>query len=172
MLITDLDFIKIQAKKKERENMRFRTFVKGLKPSKKTDEIAHALAETISVQIDCTTCGNCCKELMPSMSDAEIETVSTHLQMTKETFIHSFLQFSADDQAHFTKHSPCSFLDDNKCTIYEFRPESCRDYPNLHKEGFSYRMLGVVQNYGICPIVYNVVERLKLDLNFEANEKA
>lgn len=163
---TDLAFIKSEGRKKEKENMRFRTFIKG-RSSKKTDEVVHALTAEISAKIDCLQCGNCCRELMPSFDEEEIERVSAHLEMTRETFIHSFLQFSADDQAHFTKHSPCSFLEGNSCTIYEHRPQSCHDYPNLHKEGFAFRMYGVIDNYSICPIVYNVVEELKQRLEFK-----
>jgi Fe-S-cluster containining protein len=59
---------------------------------------------------------------------------------------------------------PCPFLKDNLCSNYECRPQDCRSYPHLHKGGFVSRLWGVVENYGVCPIVFNVYERLKTEL--------
>lgn len=166
--LTDLDYIREAAKRKEKENSRFRTFLKARRATAETDSLVRQIAEEVSGQIDCMACANCCKKLMPAFTETEIDSLATHLDMNREAFVHTFLQFSAEEQTHFSLHSPCAFLKDNHCTIYALRPQSCRDYPNLHKPDFSYRMLGVLNNYGICPIVYNAVERLKVALAFDA----
>ncbi|MFO8019271.1 MAG: hypothetical protein R6U96_11590 [Promethearchaeia archaeon] len=62
------------------------------------------------------------------------------------------------------KERPCPFLKDNRCQIHEVCPKECRAYPYLHKSGFTCRLLGVVENYSICPIVFNVYEALKREL--------
>lgn len=43
------------------ENLEFRTVLKGQDPDE-IDRIVHQLNWNISSQIDCTKCGNCCKE--------------------------------------------------------------------------------------------------------------
>jgi Fe-S-cluster containining protein len=59
---------------------------------------------------------------------------------------------------------PCPFLKDNKCINYEYRPKDCQSYPHLQKEDFVFRLWGVIDNYSICPIVFNVFEILKKEL--------
>jgi hypothetical protein len=59
---------------------------------------------------------------------------------------------------------PCPFLENNRCTNYAYRPHDCRSYPHLHKDDFLPRLMGVIGNYSICPIVFNVYERLKEEL--------
>ena len=60
----ETDLVRIQkiAKEKEDENWYFRTFLKGYE-GKNLDSIVHRLFKKISDEIDCTTCGNCCKKI-------------------------------------------------------------------------------------------------------------
>ena len=62
---------------------------------------------------------------------------------------------------------PCHFLADNKCTIYENRFTECRDFPHLHKDGFTARYFNTIMYYHMCPIIFNVVEVLKEELGFK-----
>ncbi|KPA10890.1 Fe-S-cluster oxidoreductase, partial [Candidatus Magnetomorum sp. HK-1] len=64
----------------------------------------------------------------------------------------------------FPKTTPCPFLKNNNCSIYGYQPDSCRYYPHLHKDEFAARTIGVIENYEVCPIVFNVFERLKKEL--------
>jgi len=66
-----------------------------------------------------------------------------------------------DDGDYIFSRLPCPFLYDNICTQYTCRPNDCRSYPHLHKENFVFRLIGVIENYSICPIVFNVYELLK-----------
>jgi Fe-S-cluster containining protein len=72
----------------------------------------------------------------------------------------------AEDGALVFNRQPCPFLEGNICTVYEDRPQACRDYPFLHESGFRQRMLMVLDNTFICPIVFNTTERLKRRLPF------
>ena len=65
-LETDLSKISYWAQKREDQNYRFRTFLKGQSESK-TDRLVHAINNEVKNQIDCTQCGNCCKVLRPSV---------------------------------------------------------------------------------------------------------
>jgi Fe-S-cluster containining protein len=59
---------------------------------------------------------------------------------------------------------PCGFLQEQGCSVYDSRPDDCRSFPHLHKREFRSRLIGVIENCSICPIVYNVFEGLKSDL--------
>ncbi len=162
----NLAFIKQEAKQKESENYNFRIFLKQFS-SKEVDEKVHPIVTEVSNAIDCTLCGNCCKKLMASPEPEAIKALSAATKCASpEEFKQRYLQFSADSQVYFFKDSPCPLLKENSCTLYEIRPQSCRDYPNLHKRDFIFRMMSVIVNYEICPIVYNTVERLKKEMNF------
>lgn len=145
------------------ENFQFRAFLKG-EDSDNGDEIVHQLNHEISNQIDCTTCGNCCKMMKPSVTEKDVERLALKLDMpaakVRETYV------EREDHIDFFKDTPCRFLKDKKCTIYEDRPDDCRSFPHLHKDNFSSRMFQIIANYSTCPIVYNVVEELKERLNF------
>jgi hypothetical protein len=56
------------APKKENENWKFRTFIKGYENTEKLDSIVHRLNKEISSKIDCTTCANCCKAIQPTFT--------------------------------------------------------------------------------------------------------
>ena len=85
--------------------------------------------------------------------------------MSPEEIVEDYTE--TDDMGdRFFKHAPCKFLKDRKCTIYEDRPEDCSSYPHLHKDDFIFRLWGIIDNYSVCPIVFNVFEKLKDELNF------
>jgi Fe-S-cluster containining protein len=159
----DLDKIQEYGKKREDQNWKFRAFLKG-KDYDKIDKIVHKLTAEISAKIDCTTCGNCCVRLKSSLTVQDIKRLSNTLQLKENEFIDKYTV--NEDGDIFLKNLPCDFLKDKKCTIYNDRPEDCRSFPNLHKNNFTNRLISVIENYSICPIVYNVFEQLKRELYF------
>ena len=62
---------------------------------------------------------------------------------------------------------PCPFLGSDKyCSIYEDRPNACREYPHLHQRN-SLQKLGITyQNSLICPAVALALEKLKTHFDF------
>lgn len=158
-IITDLDKIKYLGQKNENENLEFRSILKS-KDYKEIDKIVHRLYKTISEKIDCTKCGNCCKEQCSTITNKEIERLSNYLKISTNDFEKQYIKIDEDGDKIFA-HFPCKFLKDNQCEVYELRPEACKSYPHLHKNEFTSRLFGVVNNYSICPIVYNVYEALK-----------
>lgn len=164
----DLNIIRKKAKKREDENYDFRGYLNGQDPEK-IDRIVHKLYEKVLNQIDCTECANCCIELEIGFTFDEIDRLTKSLNINKEEFIDQSTkpdEFGDKDKL-FLNSKPCQFLKDKKCTIYPLRPEECSSYPNLHKNNFISRTLGVIENYEICPIVYNVYELLKRRLNYK-----
>ena len=68
---TDLTKIKKYAKDKENENWSFRTFLKNY-DDRNIDSIVYRLFKKADESIDCTTCGNCCKEIKPVFTKKDI----------------------------------------------------------------------------------------------------
>ncbi len=159
----DLEKIERLGKIREKENLRFRTYFKQ-KNDEKIDEIVHQLNREISNQIDCTKCGNCCKKLKPGITFKDLEILSQKLNITPLQIKNNYTE--TDEGELFFKNLPCSFLKDNKCTVYEKRPEDCKSFPHIHKKYFTSRIWSVIDNYSICPIVFNVFEELKTILHY------
>lgn len=164
----DLDKIFEYGEIREEENLEFRIFLKG-KNSKEIDRIVHRLNDEISSQIDCNSCGNCCKKFGPAVTDDEIVKLSEKRQISVEQFEKDHIEIEDGDK--YLIPVPCMFLNGTACSIYDERPAECKSFPYLHREGFTSRSLGVIMNYSICPIVYNVFEALKKELNFKYHVK-
>ena len=163
----EIDLIKIEnlAKEREGENWNFRTFLKG-NDIKNLDTIVHKLFKRVSESIDCTACGNCCKKMQPILKKKDISKLSKSLNITPDQFITKYVD-KDEDGDNILNQLPCPFLNDNKCTQYDSRPVDCASYPHLHKKDFVFRLIGVVNNYSVCPIVFNVYEALKNRLKSE-----
>lgn len=163
-LITDLDQIKNIAEAKRPENDVFRAFLKNKNPEL-IDSLVHTLNDIITPQIDCTQCGNCCKSLMINVSTAEAESLARHISMDLPSMKKQFLEESEQGQLVMNT-IPCFFLEGTKCSIYENRFSGCREFPYLEQDNISSRMFALLIHYESCPIIFNVMERLKIKLQF------
>ena len=163
-LETNLSKIQQIASVREDENYRFRRFLKS-KESDKVDKIVHRLHDELTRQIDCTLCGNCCCRLQPRIYKNEIEVLARLENMTPESFQENYCE-EADFKEIYLKTIPCRYLEDKKCSIYENRPEKCKTFPYTDKEEFTSRLYSMIEFYEICPIVFNLMERLKDELWF------
>ncbi|MFW6006930.1 MAG: YkgJ family cysteine cluster protein [Halanaerobiales bacterium] len=161
---TDLNKIKKLSKKKEKENEKFRLFLKGYN-HKKVDEIVHKLNQKYMTEYDCRKCGNCCKKLTITLTDEEIKDISEYLNISCEKMKEKYIERKTD-YGYILQSRSCPFLKNNKCSIYEYRPEVCRSFPNLHKKNINHRLLSIIENSSLCPIIYNILEDLKTILNF------
>jgi len=155
---------------KEDENWRFRDFLKtrcDLDP----DELDRQVFEStrrVWAGIDCTACANCCREVKVSFSEEDINRLARRLGMEHQQFIEEYLEHteSFDENSWQTRTTPCPFLKDNLCSVYEDRPAECMGYPYLYKPGFVTRTMGMIERTFTCPIVYQVMEELKKSLGF------
>jgi len=102
---------------------------------------------------------------MINVTQEESNTVAEHLKMSAANFEEMHIEKSAGGQM-IMNTIPCHFLSDSKCTIYEKRFNECREFPHLHKPNFNDRLFGTLIHYSICPIIYNVVEQLKIETDF------
>ena len=161
-----LNKIKELANKREDENWEFRSFLKGYCriSSGGIDSIVHELYKEISSAIDCTKCGNCCKVVRPILKPGDIKRLAKVINVSSKQFREQYLSDRKEDEGFGFKTKPCPFLKENRCLYYKDRPEDCRSYPHLHKKLFLSRLMGVINNYSLCPIVFNLYEWLKQQL--------
>jgi len=82
-LEANLSKIKHLATVREKENYRFRTFLKG-KNDEKVDRIVHRLHDELIRQIDCTLCGNCCCQLSVELHPKDIAALARLENITPE----------------------------------------------------------------------------------------
>jgi hypothetical protein len=165
VLETNLTNIAQLAIDKTAENDDFMAFIKRLN-SDEVDASVHAINLQISPQIDCTACGNCCNNLLININDDEANALSQHLQQSRESFDEKYVEKGSNGMM-LMNTIPCHFLTNNKCTVYEFRFEGCREFPAMHLPNFNKRLFTTFMHYGKCPIIYNVVEQLKTETNFK-----
>ena len=159
----DLTNIGVLAKAKENSNEDFKTYLKT-KNSTTIDALVFELNDIISPQIDCTACGNCCKSLLINVTDSEADALSTHLEQSRENFDNQYLEKSGTMM--LMNAIPCSFLSNEKCTVYEHRFAGCREFPAMHLPDFNKRLFTTFMHYDRCPIIYNIVEELKIKTGF------
>jgi Fe-S-cluster containining protein len=150
-------------------NMDFRTFLKCSSrwaDGKELDALVHEILAEVTSGIDCTTCGNCCREMGVAVDADDIERLARRVGISPEEFEERHVAVDNDYGEKFMPETPCPFLGGNLCTVYEDRPTVCREFPHLHKEHFRSRLFGVVDNSAMCPIVFNVYEELKRRTNW------
>ncbi len=167
-LQTDLKEIKEIAAEKEPENDRFRIFLKQ-QDGAQIDALVHQFNDEVTAQIDCTQCGNCCKSLMINVTDEEVESLAVNLQTDLAAVKEKYIEESEQGRM-IINTIPCHFLAGTKCSIYRYRFTECREFPHLHKPHFTRRLFGILMYYAMCPIIFNVVEKLKLALDFNAQQ--
>ena len=166
---TDLERIRQLAEERDEENWEFRTFLRE-RGQLEVDACVHRILDEVQAQVDCAACMNCCKVLQPTVTDAEIEQLSKALSISVEDFRRQYIERSEVGES-MIRGLPCPFLEGNRCGVKAQQPESCREFPYLHKDGFTFRLMGVISNYAVCPIVFNVYERLKRELHWRPRRR-
>lgn len=159
-LETNLEIISKSSNERSAENWNFMSFLKMYGGPKDIDEEVRRINDEVSGQIDCTECGNCCQTISPTLLEDDIAKLSRGLSVSKKDFIEKYLKKTEDKEFVFNK-VPCPLLLENRCTQYDCRPCDCESFPHLHKDVFVSRLMDVINNCSVCPIVFNVYERLK-----------
>ena len=89
---------------------------------------------SINLPFLCTKCGVCCK-LEDFLTAGEVKALPNHPEIqTKLQSLYDelgvLLDQGEDKYDDYIMHTPCPFVKDKLCTIYEIRPEGCRKFPN------------------------------------------
>lgn len=135
-------------------------YKKNKKRLAKMDSVVHELHDEFFSKIDCLACANCCRSLGPAIYDKDIERMAKALKMKPSDVVANYLKVDEDGDYVFCS-MPCPFLmNDNYCSIYEYRPKACREYPHTDRKKFEQIYKLTVKNTATCPIAYEVMCKL------------
>lgn len=152
-----------RAKDKENENKKFFAKLRA-KPPKNLDYIMQELHEQEFQVTDCLSCANCCKTTGPLFTSKDISRISKRFKMKEFDFIQQYLRIDEDND-YVLQQTPCAFLGaDNYCSIYEYRPKACREFPHTDRKKFQQISKLTLENVKMCPAAFNIVEALKKSL--------
>ena len=165
MFETNLQRIRELAEQKKDENEGFRTHIKNcdIKPEE-IDAIVRRLDAYVSSKIDCRQCAHCCRELAASLGREDITRLAQAEGITPEQLERKYLDKTDEPDRFLIRQKPCPFLDGKLCRHSHVRPESCVEFPFLHKPDCTTRSMMALWNLPYCPIVYNVYELLKAEI--------
>ena len=157
------------AKKNERTNLRFRTWLKIHADPEELDEMFFRLHQELFAEYDCSRCRNCCKHYCGTIPVDEVEKDAAVLGLTETEFRTKYLKEKpdADEQAYQTKNMPCDFLQENgKCLLGDHKPDSCKKYPYTDQPDRMGSLLSFLESTSVCPVAYEILERLKKEYGF------
>lgn len=136
--------------------------VQGLKKRRPRDldgQFANA-HEAVFGYMDCLACANCCKTISPMFFQSDIEQLAEALRVKPRQFIDRYLRLDTDG-IYALQSIPCPFLGaDNRCSVYEYRPKACREYPHTDHRKMHNKLDLAFNNLPICPAVSVILERI------------
>lgn len=153
---------KLLAQKAGKKLKAFQTFFRAFRkrPGKEVDNLFHETHDAVFAKTDCTTCANCCLLGTPIFGRRDIERLSQHLRMSSGVFQQKYLKQDREGDL-VLQATPCPFLgEDLKCTVYEVRPEDCRNFPHTRRKPMGPYINAVLVNTAVCPAAMEVVENL------------
>ena len=154
-----------RAERMEESNYKFRTYLKAHADEDKLDMQFLDLHNELFAGYDCGKCRNCCREYAATLSEEDIGKIAAFLQMSRDDFVSEYTEDS--EGGHEFKEVPCRFLSaDNACKIESCKPRSCVEYPYTNKPERLFSLLGIVASASVCPVVFEIIERLKAIYGF------
>lgn len=141
----------------------FRVHLKRFLPlsNAQLDAEVHALGAEVSARTDCTACTRCCQERYIVVDDKDIRRIARRLKVSADAFAREHVALADDGVLQFAQ-KPCPLLgSDGKCTVYEDRPQACRDFPYLHLPHVRSRSITLREAVDECPIVGEVWGEMK-----------
>lgn len=126
------------------------------------------LNEEVWKEVDCLSCANCCKKMTPTLTTKDKDRIADYLNLTRQEFETSFLEYDKEEKDWRMQKQPCYFLDQqtNMCRIYEIRPKDCAGFPHLTKKPMPDYMHVHKQNIAYCPATYRFVEKMMDSIEF------
>ena len=149
-----------RARQKEKEYKKYLSRLRERNP-KKLDAVFKQLHDEVFAEMECLECANCCRVLGPRFRELDIDRIAGHLNMHRKTFISLYLEIDEDGD-YVLRKLPCPFLEENnRCSVYEFRPRACDEYPHTNMKNMRGKLVMTRKNLPVCPAVYEIVERIR-----------
>ena len=152
-----------KVKKLEDENLRFCSWLKAHADEEELDARFRTLHEKLFVDYDCCQCANCCREFQTKVKPREISAMAEQLDMTVFEFAEKYT-IMIDDDGERTRgfDAPCPMLaTDGSCRVQACKPEECVSFPHTDKPDRLSSMYSVLSAASICPVVLEILQRLK-----------
>ncbi|MBM3501315.1 MAG: YkgJ family cysteine cluster protein [Armatimonadetes bacterium] len=168
---TDLRRIYHLATRRRDESRRFLRWLKyGRRRTKRqVMELQVELTNEVWAQIDCRECANCCAAMQLQLTAQDCVQAAKAVGLTTAEFQRRHAEKHRDG-LWYLKAQPCLFLRDKQCSIYLQRLSRCRGFPYLHSNVLD-NMAGTLEKAAYCPIVFNVLERMKAHPELQRNRR-
>lgn len=166
----ELSKLKGAYKKVEDDNYAFRTYLKSHADLETLDRQFYTLHQELFNDYDCNACRNCCIEYSANFEEHELKSVANYLKITKKEFVDEYVNESYGE--YNMKTTPCTFLKDNgACDIESCKPGSCKDYPFTDQPNRLFSLASLVGSTSVCPVVFEMFEKLKDEYNFKRRKR-
>lgn len=120
-----------------------------------------ALLAQVMAQIDCTTCGRCCRHMGPVVDEADAARLAAGLGLSVDALRQRLLRpmwpAAAEADQVWLLPDPCPLHDGRLCTVYPHRPQPCRDFPQAVGTDPVERLAIWVETAAFCPITFNTL---------------
>lgn len=154
--------VKKAAKIMEPDNLRFRSFLKNHADEEELDKQFLVLHNELFADYECRNCRNCCKMYKGTFQEDELAKAAGYLKLTTDQFKDFFLESNDIEYTYETKHSPCDFLEKNgECKLGDMKPGSCKTYPHTNQPERLWSLYSVLNAVEVCPVAFEIFERLK-----------
>jgi Fe-S-cluster containining protein len=165
--------VKAKALRLEEENYRFRAFLKNRADDDELDAQFLSLHKELFANYDCCKCNNCCRTFYITLGDNEVTRISAFLGISESEFAAEHLTDAdpEDDAPYKFKANPCEFLDgDGQCRIQDCKPNACTGFPFTDQPEKLSSLLGTLGHAEVCPVVFEIIQRLKAMYGFRSRE--
>ncbi|MCL2498670.1 MAG: YkgJ family cysteine cluster protein [Symbiobacteriaceae bacterium] len=155
------------AAKKQKQNSRFINYLKSFPTADDVDRRISRLHWQLFAEYQCTNCANCCRVYNVALNNEDIFRLAELHDMPLQAFVDEFLVWD-EQSSEYEIPPPCKFLQENNaCSIYPHRPQTCIDYPYTQRPDRVFHLHSLMSIAEVCPIAYELVERLKKDYQFK-----
>ena len=115
-------------------------------------------------EVQCLDCANCCKTMTPTFTKPEIRRIAERVGMSYDQYYEKYLHVDDDNGDIVNNLQPCQHLGkDNKCRVYDIRPNDCRTFPHHVRKDFLYQVEEntYMNNIHRCPATLQFLENLE-----------
>ena len=126
------------------------------------------LLKSLQESFVCKLCGECCKQESIAFTEADIINVSQKKNLSSTEFIETYhlssIKIPGDLEFYrltIGELGVCPFCSDQRCTIYDARPQVCRGFPFLTPENVqnAFKMNNVIKLGSNCKTAIEQMER-------------
>lgn len=157
--------LKEYALQHKEENAAFRIFLREHADAKQLDEQFKRYHNEIFAEYSCDDCMNCCTGLTPLFRENELEKLAKVGKMEVEDLL-EICERVDYDAYQILDDETCPFITEHGCAVASCKPEHCKEFPYTNQPERMESLLGMLSFLPVCPVLYEIYERLKKDYSF------